>query len=190
MATTTTTAANTTGTPTPQNGFVPNQVLTLAQCNQWLWSTFESDCRDMKRAGAHPSLEMRHWANAAQPHDVVVWQLRDWAGDGRLTMTYADMNHAPLALSTVTPQQLARQAVDFWVAAQQIFDLLNMRRGYMMDHEGQDLPNAQALVNMAAASDGDTCSVWGKGDQIPDYTYAEEYFSQEGLDNLHGAYPQ
>jgi len=186
MATTMTTTA----TPTTQNGFAPHQVLTLAQCNQWLWNTFEGPCRDMKRAGAYLSLEVKHWKDAATPHDVVVWQLKDWAGSGRLTMTYADMSHAPLALSTVTPAQLASQAVAFWEAAQQVFDLLNLRRNFMLDHEWQDLPNAQVLVDMAVGTDGDTCSVWGRGEQIPDHTYAEEYFSQDGLINLHGAYPQ
>jgi len=185
-----TTMTTITATPTSQNGFAPDQVLTPVQCNQWLWSTFEGPCRDMKRAGAYLSLEVKHWKDAATPHDVVVWQLKDLTGSGRLTMTYADMTHAPLALSTVTPAQLASQAVDFWEAAQQVFDLLNLRRDYMLSHNGQDLPNAQALVDMAVVTDGDTPSVWGRGDQIPNHQFMEEYFSRDGLMNLHGAYPQ
>lgn len=179
-----------TNTTTSQNGFEPHQVLTFAQCNQWLWGTFEVACRELKRSGVYLSFEVKHWKDAATPHDVVVWQLKDLTGSGRLTMTYADMNQAPLALSTVTPVQLARQAEAFWEATQQVFDLLNLRRDYMLSHNGEDLPNAQALVDMAVATDGDTPSVWGRGDQIPDHQFMEEYFSRDGLINLQGAYPQ
>ena len=179
--------------PNPAPTSTQNSVITVADCDAWLQSTYARELAELARWGAHVQARaVTSPHEEINPRTAVLVTIKDGlvggaAGpDGELTFTFVDLDHPKLEVGNLNMTQFQDMVRRCWKALPYIKDVYQARDSYIAARGGNP---AEALPDVEDRA-GSVQYQWFTGDKLPKMDETEHQYSQPKLLALVNAYDQ